>query len=105
MQAAQGTETDFYQDWQASEGIPILTGFGIEDLGVVELGEWPRVGGRGAFINLGTKPSPVTSAYLCEIAPGGPPAAAGVYVRAVHVRGVWARRHDGVERRGAKTRG
>jgi oxalate decarboxylase/phosphoglucose isomerase-like protein (cupin superfamily) len=71
MQAVNVAETDFYQDWQASEGIPVVTGFGIENLGAVELGHWPRFGGRGAFINLGTKPSPVTGAYLCEIAPEG----------------------------------
>lgn len=72
MQAvAEARDTDFYQGWQGREGIPIVTGFGIEDLDTVELGDWPRIGGRGAFINLGTKPSPVTSAYLCEIAPQG----------------------------------
>lgn len=70
MQTA-GTELDFYQEWQARERIPVVTGFGIEDLDAVELGDWPRVGGRGAFVNLGTKPSPVTSAFLCEISPEG----------------------------------
>ncbi len=71
MQAVDVAEADFYQGWQSREGIPVLTGFGIENLGDVELGDWPRFGGRGAFINLGTKPSPVTGAYLCEIAPEG----------------------------------
>src|SRR5436309_13988039 len=56
--------------WQAEEGIPIHTGLLIEDLDEVELQPWERMGGRGAFINMGTKPGSNTSAYVREI-PGG----------------------------------
>jgi quercetin dioxygenase-like cupin family protein len=44
--------TDVYKEWQRSEGVPVLTGFYIEDLRTVELGPWPRKGGSGLFVNL-----------------------------------------------------
>ena len=44
--------TDVYKEWQRSEGVPVLTGFYIEDLKTVELAPWPRKGGRGLFVNL-----------------------------------------------------
>lgn len=45
-------------------------GFSIEDLRMAQVGPWPRMGGKGAFINLvGSEMS--ADAYLCEIPPGG----------------------------------
>src|SRR5438552_2668022 len=69
--AQETRQLDTYYQWQADEGIPIITGLGIEDLRTVELGLWERMGGRGAFVNLGRKPSPVTSSYLVEVPAGG----------------------------------
>ncbi len=62
---------DPYYNWQLDEEIPIVNGLVIDDLNDVELGPWDRMGGKGAFVNLGTKPSATTSAYLCEIEAGG----------------------------------
>lgn len=57
-----------YAQWQADEGVPVITGFYIEDLNTVELGPWPRKGGRGAFVNLeGT--GGVNDAQVVELAP------------------------------------
>ncbi len=59
-----------YEEWQQAEGIPVHTGFCIEDLRTAPVGPWPRVGGKGAFINLvGSEMS--ADAYVCEIPPGG----------------------------------
>lgn len=60
-----------YYEWQAREELPVITGVLIDDLNEVELAPWDRMGGLGAFVNLGTKPGSYTSAYLCEIPPGG----------------------------------
>jgi quercetin dioxygenase-like cupin family protein len=61
--------TDIYKEWQKSEGVPVLTGFYIEDLKTVELGPWPSKGGRGLFINLeGTGGQ--NDMQLVELAPG-----------------------------------
>ncbi|HEY3116092.1 MAG TPA: cupin domain-containing protein [Chloroflexota bacterium] len=69
--AAEAPYVEPFYAWQAEEGIPVHTGLLIEDLDEVELAPWERMGGRGAFINMGTKPGSNTSAYVCEIPGGG----------------------------------
>ncbi len=62
-------EKSFYQAWQETEGLPTYSGYFVEDLCDVVLGDWPRLGGLGAFINLeGAGRS--CDAYLFEIEPG-----------------------------------
>jgi quercetin dioxygenase-like cupin family protein len=56
-----------YARWQKEEGIPVVTGFHIEDVHDLPLEPWERTGGRGTFINLANQS--VDDAYLCEIAP------------------------------------
>jgi quercetin dioxygenase-like cupin family protein len=59
-----------YQQWQDSEGIPVLRGFYVEDLRTVEVEPWARKGGKGAFIDMeGT--GGTNAAYVCEIPKGG----------------------------------
>jgi mannose-6-phosphate isomerase-like protein (cupin superfamily) len=41
-----------YELYVRGEGIPIVRGIGVYDSREVELGDWPRVGGRGAFLYL-----------------------------------------------------
>ena len=41
-----------YAFWQEGEGIPAYGGYWIEDVRTVELADWQRTGGRGAFVNL-----------------------------------------------------
>lgn len=41
-----------YKQFQKREGIPVHTGYAVEDVRTVEVGDWERTGGRGAFINL-----------------------------------------------------
>ena len=61
---------DLYEEWKRGEGVPLVTGFYIEDLNTVELGPWPRKGGRGAIINLeGT--GGVNDTHVVELPPGG----------------------------------
>jgi len=57
-------------EWMQKEGIPIVEGYGIEDVRELHLSPWARTGGKGAFIHLygmeGT-----TGMYVAEIPPGG----------------------------------
>lgn len=58
-----------YGQWQLSEGIPIVEGYGVEDIRQLELGPWARTEGKGAFINLyGLEAA--SGAYVGEIPPG-----------------------------------
>ena len=41
-----------YAFWQENEGIPSYGGYWVEDVRTVELADWERTGGRGAFVNL-----------------------------------------------------
>jgi mannose-6-phosphate isomerase-like protein (cupin superfamily) len=71
VQTQQLEKADPYYDWQAREGIRAITGLYIEDLNTVPLDPWARTGGRGAFINLGTKRGYKRAAYLSEIPGAG----------------------------------
>ncbi len=58
-----------YDEFQASEGIPIVTGFAVQDLRSVEVAPWARLECQGAYINLdGT--GGTNDAYVAEIEPG-----------------------------------
>lgn len=58
-----------YESFIRSEGIPIVTGFFVEDLGTMEVGDWDRLGGKGAYVNLDGNGG-TNDAYAVEIAPG-----------------------------------
>jgi quercetin dioxygenase-like cupin family protein len=59
-----------YNEFLRGEGIPVVRGFAIQDLKTLEVSDWARKGGRGAYINLeGT--GGTNDAYVCEIPPGG----------------------------------
>jgi quercetin dioxygenase-like cupin family protein len=58
-----------YKRWVASEEIPIIEGFFIEDIRKVPLEPWKRAGGLAVRICLeGT--GETNDAYICEIPPG-----------------------------------
>ena len=58
-----------YKSWVASEGIPIIQGFFIEDIRKVALEPWQRTGGLAARLCLeGT--GETNDAYVCEIPAG-----------------------------------
>ncbi|HLI15867.1 MAG TPA: cupin domain-containing protein [Acidimicrobiales bacterium] len=61
---------DPYREWLAREGVEVITDHAFGDLLAVELGPWPRKGGRGAVVNLAGE-TLLTDAHLVEIAPAG----------------------------------
>jgi mannose-6-phosphate isomerase-like protein (cupin superfamily) len=61
---------DTYVEWQEAQGIPVISGFFIEDINSAELSHWDLKGGPAAFVMLeGT--GGTNDAYICEIPPGG----------------------------------
>jgi gentisate 1,2-dioxygenase len=50
-----------YRQFVDDEGIPVHTGYIIDDVREVEVGDWDRTGGRGAFLNL------EGMEYMCDL--------------------------------------
>jgi len=59
-----------YDEFLQQEGVPVYTGFAIDDVKNVELGPWARKGGRGAYINLDGNGG-TNDCYVVEIPAGG----------------------------------
>ncbi len=62
-------ELTHYQRFMAEEGVPVYPGIGFHDVRELELGDWPRMGGRGAFLYLDGLEG-IKGMYVLEI-PGG----------------------------------
>jgi oxalate decarboxylase/phosphoglucose isomerase-like protein (cupin superfamily) len=58
-----------YSQWMERQGIPIIDGYGVEDLHELKMAPWPRIGGKAAFINLYGMEG-VTGMYVGEIPAG-----------------------------------
>ncbi len=58
-----------YQLWRESEGIPTYRGSYVTDLYSLDVTPWPRVGQRGAFVNLADQEQ--DDAWIIEIEPAG----------------------------------
>ena len=58
-----------YQKWIESQNVPIHNEFSIQNLNKIEVGDWKRLGARGAFVMLEAV-GDTNSAYVLEIEPG-----------------------------------
>jgi len=59
-----------YEIWLKEEGIPVVQGYGVEDVTGLSLKAWPRTGGKGTYIDLKGMEG-FTGMYVGEILPGG----------------------------------
>jgi len=59
----------YYERWMEKEGVPIVEGFGVTDVRNLNLGNWKRLGGQGAFLQLRGLEG-ITGVYVGKIAPG-----------------------------------
>src|SRR5439155_10960851 len=59
-----------YHRWQAKEGIPSLRGLDIPDMNTAELKFWDRMGGPGAFVDLGLGIGIEGGGWIVEIPAG-----------------------------------
>ncbi len=59
-----------YFKWMACQGIPVIDGYGLEDVREVAMAPWTRTGGKATFINLYGMEG-VTGMYVGEIPAGG----------------------------------
>ncbi len=64
------TRIDAYAAWQKDEGVNVIRDFAFDDLHALELGDWPRKGGRGVVINI-PNDTMTNDAHIVEIGPGG----------------------------------
>lgn len=60
---------DVYQDWRKKEGVPLVGGIYIKDMKAIEVGDWPRLGVKGALLYLDGDDE--QDEHLVEIPPGG----------------------------------
>jgi quercetin dioxygenase-like cupin family protein len=58
-----------FVEFCAAEGLPVITGYGVEDLRTVKLGHWERLGGPAAYCHLEGSQGFVGS-LVAEIPPG-----------------------------------
>ncbi len=59
-----------YESWIKQEGIPVVEGYGAEDVRGISRQPWARTGGKGAFIQLKGMEG-FTGMYVGEVLPGG----------------------------------
>ncbi|HEY2987036.1 MAG TPA: hypothetical protein VGL11_04880 [Candidatus Binatia bacterium] len=59
-----------YFKWMNRQGVPMVDGYGVEDVREIKLAPWKKVGGSAAFINLYGMEG-VTGMYVAEIPAGG----------------------------------
>lgn len=57
-----------YRSWLKSEGLPVVSGSFVHDVRTMELGDWQRRGGRGAYLSFSDQMA--SDMYVCEIPPG-----------------------------------
>src|SRR5262244_3528484 len=58
-------EKTAYFRWMRRQGIPVVDGYGVEDVREMQLAPWSRIGGRAAFVNLYGMEG-VTGMYVAE---------------------------------------
>jgi oxalate decarboxylase/phosphoglucose isomerase-like protein (cupin superfamily) len=59
----------YYERWMEKEGVPIVEGFGVSDVGRISLRPWSRLGCDGAYLQLRGLEG-ITGVYIGRIAPG-----------------------------------
>jgi uncharacterized cupin superfamily protein len=59
-----------YDTWLEHEGLPVITGHGVEDAVAVRREPWPRLGGKGAYLKFQGLEG-MTGLYVAEIPGGG----------------------------------
>ena len=70
MQTAWTPPKTGYRLWMEQEGVPIIEGYGVEDVTEIPHRPWARLGGSGAYIDLKGQEG-VTGMYVAEIPSGG----------------------------------
>jgi oxalate decarboxylase/phosphoglucose isomerase-like protein (cupin superfamily) len=65
-----GFQKTTYFKWMAAQGIPVVDGYGVEDVREIAMAPWARTGGNAAFVNLYGMEG-VTGMYVGEIPASG----------------------------------
>jgi oxalate decarboxylase/phosphoglucose isomerase-like protein (cupin superfamily) len=59
-----------YFQWMHRQGVPVVDGYGVEDVREIAMAPWKKLGGKASLINLYGMEG-VTGMYVAEIPPGG----------------------------------
>src|SRR5712692_9810933 len=59
-----------YFQWMHRQGIPVVDGYGVDDVREIAMAPWKKLGGKASFVNLYGMEG-VTGMYVAEIPPGG----------------------------------
>jgi mannose-6-phosphate isomerase-like protein (cupin superfamily) len=65
---SRGPRETFYESWMKKEALPVYRGYGLPDVSQLERAEWPRTGGRAAFVHLAGMEG-FTGMHIGEIRP------------------------------------
>lgn len=68
--AARPRAKTYYERWMEKEGVPVVEGFGVTDVGQLPLKPWKRLGCEGAYLQLRGLEG-ITGVYVGKIPPGG----------------------------------
>ncbi len=63
-----GHQKTTYGQWIQREGLPVVHGYGVEDVRQLEMAHWSRLGGKSGFIHLYGMEG-FTGMYVAEIPP------------------------------------
>jgi mannose-6-phosphate isomerase-like protein (cupin superfamily) len=63
-------KADPYAEWLEKEGVRVYEEFYFPSLAKIELGPWPRKGGKGAVVHIANRHMP-NDCHIVEITPGG----------------------------------
>lgn len=65
----RSVKLSFYDWFLERENVPVYGGNFVDNVYTLELADWPRVGGKGAYLSMANQQ--VTNGHVVEIAPGG----------------------------------
>ncbi len=69
IQSARARQRTFYERFMEKEGVPVVEGFGVTDVGSLQLKPWKRLGCDGAYLQLRGLEG-ITGVYVGRLAPG-----------------------------------
>jgi oxalate decarboxylase/phosphoglucose isomerase-like protein (cupin superfamily) len=66
---ARARSKTYYERWMEKEGVPVVEGFGVNDVRKLNLGRWKRLGCQGAYLQFRGLEG-ITGVYVGKIAAG-----------------------------------
>ena len=91
IQSSRARQRTFYERFMEKEGVPVVEGFGVTDIGSLQLKPWKRLGCDGAYLQLRGLEG-ITGVYVSRLAAG----AASTPERHLYEKVIYILRGEGV---------